>query len=120
MELQAKCDKDHKILLKFIKGQENLDKILWTQRASFNNEGIWYNHFSKKNTYKNFFIKSTPYKKYVRTCNWCSKIDHIACSCPLRKSSSKIIQIWIPNRTRPLNMVDTNGPKFFKSALRNV
>ena len=39
-ELQAKCDEDHKIVLKFTQGQENLDKLLCTQRASFNKEGI--------------------------------------------------------------------------------
>ena len=97
-----------------------MDKLLYTQRVSFNKEGIGYNHFNEKNTYKNFFVKSTPYKKDVRTCNYCSKIGHIADSCPLRKPPSKIIQIWIPKGTRPLNMVDTNRPKFFKSALRNV
>ena len=31
MELQAKCDNDHKIILKFTQGQENLDKLLCTQ-----------------------------------------------------------------------------------------
>ena len=39
-ELQDKCDKEHKIILTFTKGQENLDKLLCTQKASFNKEGI--------------------------------------------------------------------------------
>ena len=56
-ELQDKCNKEHKIILKFTKGQENLDKLLCNQKTSFNKEEIGYNHSNKKKTYKSFFVK---------------------------------------------------------------
>ena len=100
-ELQNKCDKDHKIILKFTKGQENLDKLLCTQRASFNKEGIGYNHFNKKKTYKNFFVRIAPYKEDTRTC----KVSHITYSCPFKKPSYKATQIGVPKGTKPPNMI---------------
>jgi len=45
------------IVSKFSKGEENLNKILGTQKMSFNKEGIGFNPFNKKKCYKNFFIK---------------------------------------------------------------
>ena len=53
------CANLEKIVLKFSKGEENLNKILGTQIASFNKEGIGFNPFNKKKCYKNFFIRST-------------------------------------------------------------
>ena len=93
------------IILKFTQGQENLDKLLCTQRASFNEEGIGYNYSNKKKTYKNFVVKSTPHRKDARACNYCSKIDHIACSCPFKKPLSRIIQIWVSKGTKPPNVI---------------
>jgi len=45
------------MVLKFSKGKDNLDKLLESQRMSFNKEGIGYNSFKKKKTYKNFLFK---------------------------------------------------------------
>ena len=104
-ELKAKCDKDHKIILKFSKGPENLDKLLCTQRASFNKEEIGYNHSNKKKTYKNFFVKFAPHRNDVRTYNYYSKIDHTTYSCPVKKPLSRIIQIWVPKRIKPPSMI---------------
>ena len=56
-ELQSKREDLQKLVLKFSKGQDNLDKLLGSQRMSFNKEGIGYNPFNKKKTYKNFIIK---------------------------------------------------------------
>jgi len=49
-ELQFKCEDLEKAVLKFCKGQNNLDKLLESQRISFNKEGIGYNPFNKKKT----------------------------------------------------------------------
>jgi len=96
-----------------MKGQENLDKLLCTQRASFNKEGIGYNHSNKKKTYKNFFVKTTSHKEETRTCNYYSKIGHTAQSCPLKRPSGRVIQIWVPKGTRLPNMVTNNfGTRF--------
>jgi len=121
VEFQAKCDKDHRIILKFIQGQENLDKLLCTQRASFNKEGTRYNHLNKKKTYKNFCVKSTPHKKDARTYNYCSKIGHTAYSCPFKKPSSRIIQIWVSKGIRPPNMIASDfETRFNVKSRRNV
>ena len=81
------------MILKFTQAQENLDRLLSTQRASFNKEGIEYDHFNEKNNYRNFFVKPTLHEMNVKTCDYCSKDDHITYSCPLRKLTLKIIQI---------------------------
>jgi len=47
-ELQSKCEGLEKMMLKFFKGQDNLDKLLGSQRMSFKKEGIWFNAFNKK------------------------------------------------------------------------
>jgi len=43
-----KCVDLEKMVLKFSKGQNNLNKVLGSQRMSFNKEGIGYNPFNKK------------------------------------------------------------------------
>jgi len=58
-ELQSKYEGLEKVVLKFSKGQDNLDKLLHSQRISFNKEGIGYNLFNRKKTYKNFFVHET-------------------------------------------------------------
>ena len=82
-ELSTKCNAKHKTILKFTQGQENLDRLLSTQRASFNKEGIEDDYFNKKKNYKNFFGKPTVYEMNNKTWNYCSKEGHIAYSCPL-------------------------------------
>ena len=73
-ELQVKCANLEKIVLKFLKGEENLYKILGTQKTSFNKEGVGFNLFNKKKYYKNLFVKSTyPKSKASITCNYCCK-----------------------------------------------
>ena len=47
-DLQVKCTDLEKIVLNFSKGEENLNKILGTQKKSFNKEGINFNLFNKK------------------------------------------------------------------------
>jgi len=78
-----------RIISKFPQGQENLDKLLCTQKTFFNKEEIGYHS------------KPALHKKDTET----SKIVYIAYACPLRKSSSKIVQIWVPKGTRPPNLV---------------
>ena len=51
IELSTKCDVNNKTILKFTLGQENLDKLLCTQRTSFNKEGLGYNHSNQKKIY---------------------------------------------------------------------
>ena len=77
-ELQLKYADLEKIVLNFSKGEDNLNKILGIQKASFNKEGIGFSPFNKNKCYKNFFAKSTYYKsKTFITCNYCCKIEHI-------------------------------------------
>jgi len=112
-ELQSKCEDLEKMVLKFSKGQDNLDKLLGSQRISFNKEDIGYNPFNKKKTYKNFFIQEASKNESHIICNFCLRKGHIFHSCPLRNSNMKIIQIWVPKGTRPQNMVSNYiGPTF--------
>ena len=39
-EVQSKCEGFEKLVLKFSKGPKNIDKLLSSQRMSFNKEGI--------------------------------------------------------------------------------
>jgi len=105
LELQVKCDNNQKIILKFTQGQENLHKVLCTQKASFNKEGIGYNHLNRNKCYKNFFVNPNFYKKKNETRNYCSKVDRTTYSCTFRKRDLKVIQIWVPKGTKPPNMV---------------
>ena len=41
-DVQSKCEGFEKLVLKFSKGQENLEKLLGSKRMSFNKEGIGY------------------------------------------------------------------------------
>ena len=59
------------MILKFSKGQDNLDKLLGSQKMSFNKEGIGYNPFNKKKTYKNLFVKEFPKNESHVICNYC-------------------------------------------------
>jgi len=99
-ELQSKHDLE-KVILKFTKGQDSLDKLLGSQRMSFNKEGIGYNPFNKKKTYKNFFVHETSKNKSHTTCNYCPKNGHVSYSCPFKKSSPRLVQIWVPKGVRP-------------------
>ena len=54
-ELQNKYANLKTIVLKFSKGEENLNKILSTQKASFNKEGISFNLFNKKEALQKHF-----------------------------------------------------------------
>ena len=107
-EVQSKCGAFEKLALKFTKGQDNLDKLLGSQRMSFNKEGIGYNPLNKKKAYKNFFIKETPKNKSHISYNYCLRNKHISYSCPLRKTNIKVIQVWVTKGTRPKNMVKNN------------
>ena len=90
-----------------------MDKLLGPQRMSFNKEGIGYNTFNKKKTYKNLFVHEASKNKPHTICNYCLRKGHISYSCPLRKPNTKIIQLWVPKGTRPQNMITTYfGPKF--------
>ena len=66
-ELQSKHEGLEKVVLKFFKGQENLDKLLGSQRMSFNKEGIGHNPLTKRKITKiSLFMKHsktnlTPY-----------------------------------------------------------
>ena len=46
--LHFKCANLEKIIFKFCKGEENLNKILGSQETSFNKEGIHFNPSNKK------------------------------------------------------------------------
>lgn len=92
-EVQSKCGAFEKLALKFTKGQDNLDKLLDSQRMFFNKEGIGYNPLNKKKAYKNFFIKETSKNESHITYNYCLRNGHISYSCPLRNTNNKIVQI---------------------------
>ena len=97
-----------------------MDKLLGSQRMSFNKEGIGHNPFNKKKNYKNFFVHETSKDKSHTVCNYCLRKGHISYSCPLKKPNTKIIQVWVPKGTRPQNRITTYvGPKFDIKA-RNV
>jgi len=101
IELQTKCYNNKRIISKFSQGQGNLDKLLCTQKTFFNKEEIGYHYSNKKKSCVNFFVKPALHKKDTET----SKIVYIAYACPLRKSFSKIVQIWVLKGTRPPNLV---------------
>ena len=104
-ELQSKCADLKKIVLKFSKVEENLNKILGSQKTSFNKEGIDFNPFNKKKCYKNFFVKSTNHKSSNSiTCNYCCKLGHISTCCPIKINYHKVMQIWVAKGTRRPNM----------------
>ena len=90
--LQSKYEHLEKVVLKFFKGQDNLDKLLGYQRISFNKEGIGYNPYNKKKTYKNFFVQKTSKNNSHTICNYCLRKGHIYHLCPLRKPSTKMTQ----------------------------
>jgi len=116
-DLQSKYEGHEKVVLKFSKGQDNLDKLLGSQMMSFNKEGIGYNPFKKKKTYENFFVQETSKNKPYIIWNRCLTKGHISYSCPLRKSNVKIIQVRVSKGTWPQNMITTNvGPKFVVKA----
>jgi len=78
-----KCANLKKIILKFSKREENLNKILGTQKVSFNKERISFNSFNRKAYYKSFFIESTNYKSETAiTCICCCEIGHISSGDP--------------------------------------
>jgi len=100
-ELQSKCEDLEKMVLKFSKGQDKLDKLLESQRMSFNKEGIGYNPFNAKKTYKNFFVQeASKYASHIIS-SYCLRKGHISHSCPLRKPNMKFIQVWVPKGTTP-------------------
>ena len=72
-----------------------MDKLLGSQRMTFNKEGIGYNSFNKKKIYKNFFVKEEI------ICHYCSRNGHISYLCPLRKPNMKITQVWVPKGAKP-------------------
>ena len=103
-EVQSKCEGFEKLVLKFSKGHKNLDKLLGSQRMLFNKEGIGYNVFNKNQVYKNFFVQSTSQNKSHINCNYYLKNGHMSYSCPFRKSSPRLVQIWVPKAARPPNV----------------
>ena len=54
---------------------------------------------------QNFFVQETSKNVSHTTCNYCLRKGHISHLCPLKKSNTKIIQVWIPKGTRPQNIV---------------
>ena len=76
-----------------------MDKLLGSQRMSFNKEGIGNNSFNKKKAYRNFFVKEAPKNEII--CNYCLRKCHISYSCSLRKSNKKITQVWVPKGAKP-------------------
>ena len=68
---------------------------------SFNKEGIRSNPFNKKKAYKHFFVQGASKKRSHILCNYCLRKGHISYSCPLRKSTTKMSQVWIPKGAKP-------------------
>jgi len=95
-DIHSKCEGFEKLVLKFSKGQENSDKLLGSQRMSFNKKGIGYNPLTKKEVYKNFLLQWTFQSKSYIKCNYCLRNGHMSYSCPLRKSSPRLAQVWVP------------------------
>ena len=77
-EVQSKYEGFKKLVLKFLKGRENLDKLLGSHRMSFNKEDIGYNPFNKKKTYKNFLSQETSKNKSHTSCNYCLRNGHMS------------------------------------------
>ena len=57
--LRDKIDDLSKVVFKFTKGQDMFDKMLGSQRLSFNKCGIGYESSNEQNSLMNMFIKSS-------------------------------------------------------------
>ena len=92
-------------LAKFVKGTENLNKLLGDQKCIFDKAGLGYRKSINQIYYKNFFV---PEKGKSDKCTCCSKMGHKASSCFLRQKVTKRKksnqkgpkQVWVPRKTQ--------------------
>ena len=61
---------------KFYIGQQKLDRMLETQRAFFDKNGLGYDGSVKETLFKNFFPKTNDSHEASRTCTYCHRLGH--------------------------------------------
>jgi len=100
-----KCANFEKLVLKFPKEEEDLNKIVGIAKASLNKEGIGFNPFNKRKCYKNFLLKLTNFKGQTSlTCNYCCKIGHISIHCPMKRKGRNCVEIGVRKYIKPPNV----------------
>ena len=90
--LRAKTKDLHGIVLKFTKGQESFDKMLGSQKLTFDKCGIGFESTSKQKLLKNIFVKPSHTSHHVFShmysklkCTYCERDGHGASDCFYRK-----------------------------------
>ena len=71
--------------IKNSQGEDNLNKIMGSQKSSFNKEGTCFNPLKEKKCYKNLFVKLTNHESRSITCNYCANIGHTSTDCRITK-----------------------------------
>ena len=80
-------------------GQQKLDKMLETQRAFFEKDGLGYDSSIKETYFKNFFAKSNDSHEASSKCAYCKKLGHSIQHCPLKIVTFRVKlvkSVWIP------------------------
>ena len=110
VSLKEKIDELTKDLAKFVKGKENLDTLLGSQKCSLDKAGLGFNQSKRQKYYKNFFVKSSASTTPYMTCNYCGQKGHISHTCAIKKNGSNMI--WVPKATKELSLYSNyQGPK---------
>ena len=84
---------------RFYIGQQKLDKMLETQRALFDKDGLGYDSSIKETHFKNFLAKSNDSHETSRKSACCKKLGHSIQHCPLKIITfrGKLVKsVWIP------------------------
>ena len=95
------------IVLKFTKGQKNLELLLGSQKCAFDKSGIGYKPHAKQKFYKIFFVKPTPKVEVNATCNYCNAFGHLSHRRSIKRNVFGINMMWVPKETKN----NTQGPK---------
>ena len=82
-EVQSKCEGFEKLVLKFSKGHEDLDKLLAFTGCHSIKKDLGVMSLTKKRVYKNIFIQLTSKNKSDIKCNYCLNNGHMSYSCLL-------------------------------------
>ena len=69
---------------RFYMGQQKLDRMLETQRAFFDKDGLGYDGCVKETYFKNFFPKTNGSHEASSTCTYCHRLGHSRQFCPLK------------------------------------
>ena len=98
-ELTKKNTNLQNFFFRFYIGQQKLDRMLETQRAFFDKDGLGYNGSVKETHFKNFFPKTNDSHKASSTCIYCHRLGHSRQLCPLKVITFRgklVNSVWIP------------------------